>query len=88
MIDLNKEAKKYTKCKSPHKVFQEAHIEDFIAGANSNFVKQQILLAQIDVLNKIKEAEIYDKIRYIESYQVDYKIMKVQQELKQLQDEK
>ena len=82
MIDLNKEAKKYTKCKSPHKVFQEAHIEDFIAGANSKYVKQQILLAKIDALRNIAG----DDDEHTEKRRVLH-ITRFQQELKQLQDE-
>ena len=57
----------------------------FIAGATSKYVEQEKLKFAVELLNKIKEAEIYNKIRYIESSEIDYQIMKIQQQLKELE---
>jgi hypothetical protein len=82
MTDLNKEAEEYAKNKSSANVFQKAHIKDFIAGANSKYVKQQILLAKIDALRNIAG----DDDEHTEKRRVLH-ITRFQQELKQLQDE-
>jgi hypothetical protein len=47
MIDLNKEAEEY---ENSFKDADGTESVDFIEGANSKFVKEQILLAQIEIL--------------------------------------
>jgi hypothetical protein len=77
MIDINKEAEEYSK--------QFDYPEDsdpstcFIAGANSKYVKQQILQAQIDFITNEMVAINWD-IRKIY-------VEELQEQLKQLQDE-
>jgi hypothetical protein len=89
MIDLNKEAEEYARNKNSSVVFQEAHIVDFTAGANSKFVKQQILQAQIDVLTGIRDkCTMYELENMDNTLNNMYnKVQELQQKLKQLQDE-
>ncbi len=61
---LQDEADKYASQLSSASVFREAHIRDFIAGANSNFVKRKIILSQIDYIEN-------------EMIQINYDIRKV-----------
>lgn len=56
MLDLNKEAEEYAENKSSHKVFQEAHINDFIAGAESKYVEIQKLKYAIEQLYRFRQA--------------------------------
>lgn len=88
MIDLNKEAEEYAKNKSSADVFQKAHIKDFIAGANSKYVKQQILQTQIDVLDNImSRCTNYELLNMDNTLDNIYeKFQELQQELKQLQN--
>lgn len=82
MIDINKEAEEYSK--------QFDYPEDsnpsicFIAGANSNYVKQQILFDKIktcfDLLNK-DFLTVYDMKK-----EITKNLLKSIEELKQLQD--
>ncbi len=95
MIDLNKEAEEYSnKIWGGYvndvfkhddiitdKTLKEITITDFIAGANSKYVKQQILLAKIDALRNIAG----DDDEHTEKRRVLH-ITRFQQELKQLQD--
>ena len=62
MIDLNKEAEEYSSYVNDYVPLQfgihdynEGYKNSFIAGANSKYVKQQLLQAQIDVLEKSVE---------------------------------
>lgn len=72
MIDLNKEAEEFSK----QYIDSHNYIRPFIKGACSKYVRAQILQAKIDVLHEFNStASIVDKIS------------KLQQELKQLQDE-
>lgn len=79
MTDLNKEAEEYAKNKSSANVFQKAHIKDFIAGANSKFAKEQILLSQIELLNDIIKNNGGNYIITL--------LRNLEDQLKQLQDE-
>ena len=81
MIDLNKEAEEYAKTFIEDDGTTEV---DFIAGANSKYVKQQILQAQIDACNDILS---WDNEVNETTYYTNNKLNKFQQELKQLQDE-
>ena len=86
MIDLNKEAEEYAK--SIHKnhvlkTFREYSKNDFIAGANSKFVKKQILQAQINLCNSALD---WSNIQDETSEYIENKLKQLQQELKQLQD--
>lgn len=54
----------------------------FIAGANSKFVKQQLLLAQIDILKKLS----IDTVYFYNTKEGRF-TKKLQEKLKQLQDE-
>ena len=96
MIDINKEAEEYAK--------QFDYPEDsapstcFIAGANSKYVKEQIIQAKIDVLdNCLADMYLYSSFengfeQYSDAYynlENSYKksLNKLREELKQLQDE-
>ncbi len=81
MIDLNKEAEEYSKLYYSENIKAKL---GFIAGANSKYVKQQILQAQIDVLKN--HIEHPTKPGY-KRHDILNKIKELQQELKQLQDE-
>ena len=82
MIDLNKEAEEYVRNESDNtlKLISKYSFKD---GANSNYVKQQILQAQIDLLNTITY-NCYSRDTQIE---INVLLKPIQQELKQLQDE-
>jgi hypothetical protein len=58
MIDLNKEAEEYVLTKMNAGQFINAPIRAFIAGANSKYVEQKILEAQLDILNRAKDLDI------------------------------
>jgi hypothetical protein len=77
MIDINKEAEEYAENKSSHKVFQEAHIEDFIAGANSKYVQAEKLRFAIEAVLEFRKSTFGLGNSGLE---------KLQQQLKQLED--
>jgi hypothetical protein len=85
MIDLNKEAEEYADFKHDYvpmcfgNKFNKITKRDFIAGANSKYVKQQILQAQIDFITNEMVAINWD-IRKIY-------VEELQEQLKKLQDE-
>lgn len=91
MIDLNKEAKNLADNESLFRdglltlCNKKLFIKGAIAGANSKYVKQQILQAQIDVINNLEFNPRKDLIDFILS--VNNKIIELQQKLKQLEDE-
>ncbi len=91
MIDLNKEAKNLADNESLFRdglltlCNKKLFIKGAIAGANSKYVKQQILLAKIDVINNLEFNPRKDLIDFILS--VNNKIIELQQKLKQLEDE-
>ena len=60
---------------------------DFIAGATSKYVEKQKLEFAIEQLKKLKESELYDKIKYVESSITDYELMKLEQKLFELENE-
>jgi phosphopantothenoylcysteine synthetase/decarboxylase len=92
MIELNKEAEEYADkqsnksmrsndieySKSGEELYEEAKT-DFIAGATSNYVKQQILRAKIK--------SYLDCLHFPNKTIAFNKLEELQQELKQLQDE-
>ncbi len=94
MIDISKEAKKY--CQSPKFESEFGHgmsqvNEAYIAGATtSKYVQAKAIQAQIDVLQEIDEEKIsgpehnafYDLLEI-----KDNKILELQQQLKQLENE-
>ena len=61
-----------------------AKINSFIAGATSKYVEKQKLEFAIEQLKKLKEDEVYDKIKYVESSIIDYELMKLEQKLSEL----
>ena len=83
MIDLNKEAEEYCiKIVPRYDTIIESNIRYFIAEANSKFVKQQIIQAQIDLINKLGNGNknaLYGALKL--------ELINLQQELKQLQNE-
>jgi hypothetical protein len=79
-MDITKEAEEYAKSKTSHKTFQETHKRDFIAGANSKWVQDKVLQAQIDVLRFIQGNSITPYNVMIEN-----KIKELQQQLKELE---
>lgn len=102
MIDLNKEAEEYSnKIWGGYvndvfkhddiitdKTLKEITTTDFIAGANSKFVKQQILQAQINPLLKYQQKlGGYDALSGLLKQEIQLDIYTLQQELKQLEDE-
>jgi hypothetical protein len=77
MIDINKEAQNYS---DDIERSEDGLVEQcFIAGANSKYVKQQILQAQIDFITNEMVAINWD-IRKIY-------VEELQEQLKKLQDE-
>jgi len=89
MIDLNKEAEDYADYSNDYvplsfgNKFNENTKKTFIAGANSTYVQAKIIQAQIDVLKSI--GTVHDESCM--SQKVTDKIKKLQQQLKQLEDE-
>lgn len=86
---LQEEAEEYCKL-VPEVITKKMTLDECIAIVNefvinSKYVEQEKLKFAVELLNKIKEAEIYNKIRYIESSEIDYQIMKIQQQLKELE---
>ena len=79
--ELEKEAIEYAKHKSSSPVFQKAHCNDFIAGANSNFVKQQIIEAKIDILENV-DGEYYNIGN--QSYPIYQILEELKEQLKEL----
>jgi len=84
MIDINKEVEKYAENKSSHKVFQEAHIEDFIAGHNSKATQAKILQAKIETINMI--INCYNLL-YEDINDLKLTISRLQQQLKELEND-
>lgn len=88
MIDLNKEAKNLADNESLFRdglltlCNKKLFIKGAIAGANSKFVKQQLLLAQIDILKKLS----IDTVYFYNTKEGRF-TKKLQEKLKQLQDE-
>jgi hypothetical protein len=83
MIDLNKEAEDYSikHHLDKHKYSGDKERISFIAGANSTYVQAKIIQAQIDVLREI------DNKCFGGSNTCKAKIEKLQQQLKQLENE-
>ena len=90
MIDLNKEAEEVLCYLFPdnetmtRKQYNNA-LKAIKSITNSKYVKQQILQAQIDVINNLEFNPRKDLIDFILS--VNNKIIELQQKLKQLEDE-
>lgn len=91
--ELELEAEQYEnnlKC-NPSLSFEEAiytKLSDaYIAGATSKYVEKQKLEFAIEQLKKLKESELYDKIKYVESITIDYELMKLEQKLFELENE-
>jgi hypothetical protein len=82
MIDLNKEAEEFFKNITDVPAYQFLFKHAFITGANSKYVKQQIIEAQIEALKNIEgdDDEHTEKRRILH-------ISRFQQQLKQLQNE-
>jgi hypothetical protein len=82
-MDINKEAEDYAKSKWPStSVVNDLIQEGFIAGANSKWVQDKVLQAQIDVLRFIQGNSITPYNVMIEN-----KIKELQQQLKELENE-
>jgi hypothetical protein len=81
-MDINKEAEDYA---HNHFVMQDNHYQGlkqgFITGANSKWVQDKVLQAQIDVLRFIQGNSITPYNVMIEN-----KIKELQQQLKELED--
>lgn len=86
MIDLNKEAEEYDR-KIPMSNLLVDKI--FIAGANSKYVKQQIIEAQLELLRNFYYGEDLKDPIVIEHYKNVYNLaeQELKQKLKQLQNE-
>jgi hypothetical protein len=88
MIDLNKEAEKVLCYLFPdNEIMTRKQYNNALGAiksiANSKYVKQQILLAQIDILKNI--CNLRDSV-YFDSTKEGRMVEKLQQKLKQLQD--
>lgn len=93
MIELNKETEEYAEkhgfripYDGSNKFYDDNDVkwskEGFISEANSKFVKQQLLLAQIDILKKLS----IDTVYFYNTKEGRF-TKKLQEKLKQLQDE-
>ena len=83
--ELELEAEKYYKENvEGEPLTYETPIHCFIAGATSKYVEKQKLEFAIEQLKKLKEDEVYDKIKYVESSIIDYELMKLEQKLSKL----
>jgi hypothetical protein len=87
MIDINKEAEKYSSYDNPNiplrfgnHDYNETHKETFIAGHNSKATQAKVLQAQIDVLKEHRNPETI--------YWLDSSIEKLEKQLKELEDER
>lgn len=87
MIDINKESEEYASYKNDNipiefgnEKFNESVKKHFIAGHNSKATQAKILQAQIDILYEFRD--------YVESSSIfNDRIFKLQQQLKQLENE-
>ena len=96
MIELNKETEEYAEkhgfripYDGSNKFYDDNDVkwskEGFISEASSKFVKKQILQAQINLCNSALD---WSNIQDETSEYIENKLKQLQQELKQLQDEK
>jgi hypothetical protein len=84
MIDLSKEAEEYRKkwlfLKSGNTIN-----DTFIAGANSKYVRANIIHAKIDVLQTLRLG--INDANTVTVFEIKSKIFELQQQLKQLENE-